>query len=67
MHVLGCDFFNTMKCKEVIFLIGCQQILINGDKDTLAIIEYLCSAKTLRGGNYLETVVVDFSNLLKAS
>jgi IS605 OrfB family transposase len=31
-----------MKCKEVIFLIGCQQILINGDKDTLGIIEYLC-------------------------
>ena len=23
-------------------MIGCQQILINGDKDTLAIIEYLC-------------------------
>jgi len=29
-----------MKCKEVVFLIGCQQVLISGDKDTLAISNY---------------------------
>jgi hypothetical protein len=29
--------------KEVIILFGCQQLLIHTDKDTQAIIEYICS------------------------